>query len=101
MIDTTSFMLDNLQSIFLPTKRERFYKKIQKQQHTVKVNTHQSQSLLSFFTLFNSRLFICRHFDINSDLLLNMFRPSRFLIIKAFALGHKLQLFIKGDTFSN
>ena len=100
MIDTTSFMLDNLQSIFLPTKRERFHNKYKKQ-HTVKVNTHLSQSLLSFFALVNNRLFMCRHFDINSDLLPKMFRLSRFLIIKAFALGHKLQLFIKGDTFSN
>ena len=38
---------------------------------------------------------MCRHFDINSDLLFNMFTSSRFLIIKAFSLRHKLQLLIK------
>ena len=63
--------------------------------HTVKTNTQQSQSLLSSFTPFNNRLFICQPFDINSDLLFNMFRSSRFLIIKAFSLRHNLQLLIK------
>ena len=38
---------------------------------------------------------MCRHFDINSDLLFNMFTSSRFLIIKAFSLRNKLQLLIK------
>ena len=38
---------------------------------------------------------MCRHFDINSDLLFNMFTSSGFLIIKAFSLRHKLQLLIK------
>ena len=66
-----------------------------RKKHTAKTNTHQSQSLLSSFALFNNRLFICRHFDINSDLLLNMFTSSRFLIIKTFSLRHKLQLLIK------
>ena len=62
--------------------------------HTVKTNTYQSQSLLSSFTLFNNCLFICWHFDINFDLLFNMFTSSRFLIIKTFSLRHKLQLLI-------
>ena len=102
MIDTTSFMLDNhLQSILLPTKTKRFHKKYQKiKQHTVKANMHQSQSLLSSFTLFNNRLFICQHFDINSDLLPNTFTSSRFLIIKAFSLRYKSQLFIKGNLIA-
>ena len=102
MIDTTSFMLDNrLQSIFLPTKTKRFHKKYQKiKQHTVKANMHQSQSLLSSFTLFNNRLFVCGHSDINSDLLPNMFTSSRFLIIKAFSLRYKSQLFIKGNLIA-
>ena len=34
-------------------------------------------------------------FDINSDFLFNMFKSSKLLIIKAFPLGHKLQLLIK------
>ena len=34
-------------------------------------------------------------FDIKSDLLFNIFTSSRFLIIKAFSLRHKLQLLIK------
>ena len=38
---------------------------------------------------------MCLHFDINSDLLFNMVSSSRFLIIKAFSLRHKLQLLIK------
>ena len=45
--------------------------------------------------MFNKPLFICRHFDINSDLFFNMFTSSRFLIIKAFSLRHKFQLLIK------
>ena len=74
MIGTTSLILGNL---------------------TVKTNTHQSQSLLSSFTLFNNRLFICQDFDINSDLLFNMFTSYRFFIIKAFSLRHKSQLLTK------
>ena len=54
MIDTTSFMLGNLQSIFLPTKN--YF--ISNKKNTAKTNTHESQSLLSSFTLFNNRLFI-------------------------------------------
>ena len=38
---------------------------------------------------------MCQHFDINSDLLFNLFASSGFLIIKAFSLSHKLQLSIK------
>ena len=86
MIDTTSFMLGNLQSIFLPTKKRDFISN---------ANAHQSQLLLSSFILFNNGLFICRHFDINFELLFNMFTSSRFLIIKTFSLRHKLQLLIK------
>ena len=39
MIDTTSFMLGNLQSIFLPTKTKRFYsnkKTYCRNKHTLK-----------------------------------------------------------------
>ena len=79
MTDTTGFMLGNLQ--------------LQKK-HTVKTNTPQSQSLLSSFTLFNNRLLICQRVDINSDFLFNVFTSSRFLIIKAFSLRHKLYLLI-------
>ena len=62
----------------------------------MKTNTHQSQSLLSSFTLFIIAYvgIICRHFDINSDLLFNMFTSSRFLIITVFSPRHKLQLLI-------
>ena len=56
MIDTTSFMLGNLQSIFLPKKQKDFISNTKK--HTAKINTHQSQSLLSFFTLFNNHLYV-------------------------------------------
>ena len=38
---------------------------------------------------------MCRHFDINFDLLFNMFTSSRFLIIKTFSLRHKLELLMK------
>ena len=93
MIDTTSFMLGNLQSIFYLQKQKDFISNTKK--HIVKTNIHQSQSLLSSFTLFNNRLFKCRHFDINSGLLFNMFTSSMFLIIKACSLRHKLQLLIK------
>ena len=89
MIDTTSFTY----KCFYLQKQKDFISNTKK--HTVKTNTHQSQSLLSSFTLFNKRVLICRHFDINSDLLFNMFTSSRFLIIKAFPLRHKLQLLIK------
>ena len=93
MIDTTSFMLGNLPLIFLPKKQKDFISNTRK--HTGKTNTRQSQSLLSSFNLFNNRLFICRHSDLNSDLLFNMFMPSRFLVIKVFSLRYKLQLLIK------
>ena len=66
-----------------------------KKNHTVKTNIPQTQSLLSSFTQFNNRLFICPHFDINSDFLFNMFTSSRFLIVKAFSLKHKFQLLTK------
>ena len=45
--------------------------------------------------MFNNRLFICRHFDINSDLSSNMFASSRFLTIKVCSLRYKLQLLMK------
>ena len=48
--------------------------------HTVKTNTHRSQSLLSSFTLFRNRLLVCRHFDINSDLCLTCLRHLDFLL---------------------
>ena len=63
--------------------------------HTVKTNTHPSQSFFSSFALFNNRFFYMSLFDINSDFLFNMFKSSKLLIIKAFPLGHKLQLLIK------
>ena len=90
-------MLGNLQSIFFPKKKNIFCnkKKKKKKKKTVKTNTHKSQSLLSSFILFNNRLFMCQHFDINSDLFLNIFTSSRLLIIKAFSLRHKLKLLIK------
>ena len=71
MIDTTSFMLGNLQSIFYLQKEKYF---ISNKKTSLKTSTHQSQSLLSSFTLFNNCSFLCRRFDINYDLL------SRFAI---------------------
>ena len=82
-------MLGNLPLIFLPKKQKDFISNTRK--HTGKTNTRQSQSLLSSFNLFNNRLFICRHSDLNSDI----FMPSRFLVIKVFSLRYKLQLLIK------
>ena len=45
IIDTTSYMLGNLQSVFLPAKAKRFQKKYKK--HAARLSTHQSQLLVS------------------------------------------------------
>ena len=70
-------MLGNLQSVFLPAKAKRFQKEYKK--HAARLSTHQSQLLLSSFTLFNNRLLICRHFDINSDFFFTCLRHLDFL----------------------
>ena len=84
-----------MKSVDIFTYKNKKISSVIQKTHTVKTNTHQSESSLSSFTLFNNPFFMCQHFDINSDLFFNMFMSSRFLIIKAFSLRHKLQLLIK------
>ena len=42
---------------------------------------------------------MCRHFDMNSDLLLNMCTSSRFIIMKAFSL--RLTIVYRADVTNN